>query len=74
MPERKQREHERGPDKQKRATRQMKGEKKPKEEKVKTRPVMLNDKEDEYLITKFGGRTKAIKTLLPKRLFPTKKK
>ena len=73
MPERKQREHERGPDKQKRATRTAK-KLKPPEEKVKTRPVMLNDKEDEYLITKFGGRTKAIKTLLPKKLFPTKKK
>ena len=48
--------------------------KKPEEEKAKIKFVSLTDREDDFLINKFGGRTKAIKTLLPKRLFPTKKK
>ena len=63
----------RGPDKAKRNY----GGGRPKlseEEKSKTYFISLTDKENAYIITTFGSRTKAIKTLLPKKLFPTKKK
>ena len=48
--------------------------KKPEEEKTKPCAVSITDKEKTFLIDKFGSPTIAIKTLLPKRFFPTKKK
>ena len=47
---------------------------KPDEEKSKVRFVSLTDREDDFLKVKFGSRTVAIRTLIPKNLRPSKKK
>ena len=63
----------RGPDK---AKRNYGGGMPKKSEDEKSSPyfVSLTKAENIFLLDKFGSRTIAIKTLLPKKLFPTKKK
>lgn len=42
-------------------------ENKPDADIAKGRNISLSDNESKYLVNKFGGLTKAIKTLLPKK-------
>ena len=71
--EQKPKKNVRGPDK---AKRNYGGgmPKKSEEEKAYPYFVSLTKGENKFFLDKFGSRTIAIKALLPKRLFPTKKK